>query len=61
MPQIGFANFFYAQNIMKSVGGNLGRITNMTKLQKHYVANEKGQKTAVILPVEEYEELLRYP
>jgi len=46
---------------MKSVGGNLGRITNMTKLQKHYVANEKGQKTAVILPVEEYEELLRYP
>jgi len=28
------------------------------EFQGQYVVNEKGQKTAVILPVEEYEELL---
>jgi PHD/YefM family antitoxin component YafN of YafNO toxin-antitoxin module len=27
-------------------------------LQRQYVVYEKGQKTAVIIPVEEYEELL---
>jgi prevent-host-death family protein len=31
---------------------------NMAKLQEQYIVNQKGQKTAVILPVEEYEELL---
>ena len=30
----------------------------MAKLQEQYIVNQKGQKTAVILPVEEYEELL---
>ena len=30
----------------------------MKEFQGQYVVNEKGQKTAVILPVEEYEELL---
>ncbi len=30
----------------------------MAKFQKQYIVDGKGQKTAVILPVEEYEELL---
>lgn len=30
----------------------------MAKLQEQYIVNQKGQKTAVIVPVEEYEELL---
>ena len=30
----------------------------MGKSQKQYIVNEKGQKTAVVLPIEEYEELL---
>lgn len=30
----------------------------MRKFQEQYVVDEKGQKTAVIIPVEEYEELL---
>ena len=30
----------------------------MRKFQEQYIVDEKGQKTAVILPVEEYEELL---
>ncbi len=30
----------------------------MRKLQEQYVVNEKGQKTAVLLPFKEYEELL---
>ena len=30
----------------------------METLPKQYVIDDKGQKTAVILPVEEYEELL---
>ena len=30
----------------------------MRKFQKEYIVDEKGQKTAVIIPVEEYEELL---
>jgi PHD/YefM family antitoxin component YafN of YafNO toxin-antitoxin module len=30
----------------------------MRKFQEQYVVNERGQKTAVIIPVEEYEELL---
>lgn len=30
----------------------------MAKFQEQYVVDEKGQKTAVIIPVEEYEELL---
>jgi len=31
---------------------------NMGKIQQQYIINEKGQKTAVVLPFEEYEELL---
>ena len=30
----------------------------MKKFQEQYIIDEKGQKTAVILPVKEYEELL---
>ncbi|MBU4445595.1 MAG: hypothetical protein L6422_01310 [Candidatus Marinimicrobia bacterium] len=30
----------------------------MGKIQQQYIINEKGQKTAVVLPLEEYEELL---
>ena len=30
----------------------------MAKFREQYVIDEKGQKTAVIIPVEEYEELL---
>ncbi|MDO9548699.1 MAG: hypothetical protein Q7J65_07040 [Candidatus Marinimicrobia bacterium] len=30
----------------------------MGKIQQQYIINEKGQKTAVVLPFEEYEELL---
>jgi len=30
----------------------------MRKFQEQYVVDEKGRKTAVIIPVEEYEELL---
>ena len=30
----------------------------MAKIREQYVIDEKGQKTAVIIPVEEYEELL---
>jgi len=30
----------------------------MSKFQEQYIVDEKGQKTAVVLPVEEYEELL---
>ena len=30
----------------------------MEKFQEQYIVDEKGQKTAVILPIEEYEELL---
>ena len=30
----------------------------MAKFQEQYIIDGKGQKTAVILPVEEYEELL---
>jgi len=30
----------------------------MRKFQEQYVVDEKGKKTAVIIPVEEYEELL---
>mgnify|MGYP000125131120 CR=1 FL=1 len=30
----------------------------MAKIREQYVVDEKGQKTAVIIPVEEYEELL---
>jgi len=26
--------------------------------KSHYLVNEKGQKTAVVIPIEEYEELL---
>lgn len=28
------------------------------KFQEHYLVNEKGQKTAVVIPIEKYEELL---
>jgi len=30
----------------------------VAKIREQYVVDEKGQKTAVIIPVEEYEELL---
>lgn len=30
----------------------------MGKIQQQYIVNEKGQKTAVVLPFEEYEKLL---
>ena len=30
----------------------------MRKLREQYVVNEKGEKTAVLLPLKEYEELL---
>jgi len=30
----------------------------MKKIQEQYIVDEKGQKTAVVLPVEEYKELL---
>jgi len=30
----------------------------MEKFQEQYVVDEKGQKTGVIVPIEEYEELL---
>jgi PHD/YefM family antitoxin component YafN of YafNO toxin-antitoxin module len=30
----------------------------MRKLQEQFVIDEKGEKTGVILPIEEYEELL---
>ena len=30
----------------------------MRKLQEQYIVNKKGQKTAVILPIEEYKELI---
>jgi hypothetical protein len=28
------------------------------KIGSHYLVNEKGQKTAVVIPIEKYEELL---
>jgi PHD/YefM family antitoxin component YafN of YafNO toxin-antitoxin module len=31
---------------------------DMPRFQEQYIVDDKGQKTAVILPVEEYEELL---
>ena len=30
----------------------------MGKFQEQYIVNQKGQKTAVVLPLQEYEELL---
>lgn len=30
----------------------------MTDMRKQYLTDESGQKTAVVIPVEEYEELL---
>ena len=30
----------------------------MKKFHEQYIVDEKGQKTAVVIPVEEYEELL---
>lgn len=30
----------------------------MRKFQEQYIVDEEGQKTAVVLPIEEYEELL---
>lgn len=34
------------------------RRVEMGKLQEKYIVDEKGKKTAVVLPVEEYQELL---
>jgi hypothetical protein len=30
----------------------------MAKLQEKYIVDQKGKKTAVVLPIEQYEELL---
>lgn len=30
----------------------------MMKSGSHYLVNEKGQKTAIVIPIEEYKELL---
>jgi len=30
----------------------------MKRFQEHYLVNENGEKTSVVLPIEEYEELL---
>ncbi len=30
----------------------------MSRFQEQYIVDEKGQKTAVVLPIQEYEELL---
>jgi PHD/YefM family antitoxin component YafN of YafNO toxin-antitoxin module len=30
----------------------------MKKFQEQYIVDERGQKTAVVIPIEEYEELL---
>jgi len=35
-----------------------GRKISMKIFQEQYIVDEKGQRTAVILPIEEYEELL---
>jgi PHD/YefM family antitoxin component YafN of YafNO toxin-antitoxin module len=43
---------------VRSVVENLRRIRDMIKFQEQYIVDEKGRKTAVILPIEEYEELL---
>jgi len=40
----------------KSVGENLE--ASMAEFQEQYVVDEEGRKTAVIIPFEEYEELL---
>lgn len=29
------------------------------KFQEHYLVNEKGQKTAIVIPIEKYEELFK--
>jgi PHD/YefM family antitoxin component YafN of YafNO toxin-antitoxin module len=34
------------------------RKIRMRKLHEQYIVDKKGQKTAVVIPVEEYEELL---
>lgn len=36
----------------------MGEAKMEKKFQEQYIVDEKGQKTAVILPVEEYDELL---
>lgn len=45
------------EHYSKSVVGSLKRI-GIRKFQEHHVVDEKGQKTAVTIPVEEGEELL---
>ncbi len=30
----------------------------MSKIQEQYIVNEKGDRSAVVVPIEEYEELL---
>ena len=35
------------------------QIANTTNLQIQYITNEKGEKTAVILPIEQFENLLK--
>ena len=32
--------------------------SDIMKIENHFLVNEKGQKTAVVIPIEEYEELL---
>jgi len=40
--------------LLKVEGGRV----SMKRFQEQYIVDEKGQRTAVILPIEEYEELL---
>ena len=40
-------------------GRTEARKMGMGKFQEQYIVNQQGQKTAVILPIEEYEELLQ--
>ena len=34
------------------------RMLNLKKLKVNYITNESGEKTAVILPIEEFQELI---
>ena len=42
----------YEVNDARELGDGMG------EFQKQYIVNEQGEKTAVILPIEEYQELL---
>ena len=46
-------DFSWAKSIIGGLGGE-----DMNKFHEQYIVDEKGQKTAVVIPLEEYEELL---